>query len=333
LTRNFPALYVEENAETREVTVGIKEVATSELPAGDVLIEVRYSDVNYKDALATVPSSRVVRHYPMIPGIDLSGVVVESRSPRFREGDEVLVTGYDLGTAHFGGFSRYARVHADWVVPLPAGLSHWDAMALGTAGFTAALAIQALQMHGIRPESGPVLVTGATGGAGSIAVNILADQHYEVAASTGKSARDYLTALGASRILSREDVSASSKRPLDHEEWAGGIDSIGGTTLEYLLRTTQYGGSVAAFGMRGGSQISTSVFPFILRGIHLLGIDSVNCPYGTRTEIWQRLAGEWKPSQLNRIVQNTVSLQELPKILEQLLQGSHLGRTVVDLTG
>lgn len=331
LTRKFPALYVKEDAHTGNPTVEIREITIDDLPPDDVLIEVHYSDVNYKDALATQPSSRVVQHYPIIPGIDLSGVIIESRNPRFREGDQVLVTGYDLGTAHFGGLSRYARVPADWVVPLPKGLSLWDAMALGTAGFTAALAMDALQMHGVRPESGAVLVTGASGGAGSMAVNMLADQHYEVAASTGKTALDYLAALGASQILYRDEVSVPSKRPLDHEKWAGGIDSIGGTTLEYLLRTTRYGGAIAAFGMRGGTQISTSVFPFILRGVHLLGIDSVYCPYDYRQEIWRRLGSDWKPSQLHRIAQNTVRLHELPHVLEQLLQGSHLGRTVVDL--
>ncbi len=327
----FSALYVEQDVHTREVTKGIREITTDDLPQGDILIKVHFSDVNYKDALATISSGRVVRHYPMIPGVDLSGVVVETHNTRFREGDEVLVTGYDLGTAHFGGFSHYARVWGDWVIPLPASLSLWDAMALGTAGFTAALAVDALQMHGVRADSGPVLVTGASGGAGSIAVNLLADQHYEVAAGTGKSAEEYLRKLGASEILSREKVSGSSKHLLDHEIWAGGIDSVGGKTLEYLLRTTRYGGSVAAFGMRGGTQIQTSVFPFILRGIRLLGIDSVNCPYDYRREIWRRLGSDWKPSQLPYIVQNTVGLHNLPQIIDELLQGSHLGRTVVDL--
>ncbi|MBX6395064.1 MAG: acryloyl-CoA reductase, partial [Alicyclobacillaceae bacterium] len=288
MTEKFRALVAEKREES--ISLEIRERTLEELPEGDVTIRVAYSSVNYKDGLATIPEGRVVRQYPIVPGIDLAGTVVDSRDPRFQEGDEVLVTGYELGVAHDGGYGEYARVPGDWVVPLPPGLTLREAMVLGTAGFTAALSVYRLEQNGLRPDRGPVLVTGASGGVGSVAVAILAKLGYSVAASTGKeAARDFLRKLGASEILSREEVSAESGKALEKERWAGAVDPVGGRTLAYLLRTTRYGGAVALSGLTGGNSVQTTVYPFILRGVSLLGIDSVYCPADVRREIWQRL--------------------------------------------
>lgn len=313
-------------------TAQVQELTQTDLPPGEVLIHVAYSSVNYKDALACTADGKIVRSYPFVPGVDLSGVVVESSDSRFQAGDEVLATSYDLGVSHYGGFGEYARVRADWVVPLPQGLHLKEAMALGTAGFEAALALYQLEKNGLTPQRGPVLVTGATGGVGSMAVNMLAKLGYTVVASTGKQAeRAYLEGLGASKLLSREDVSAESNRPLEKELWAGSVDSVGGATLAYLMRTMQYGGSVAACGLTGGSAVSTTVFPFILRGVNLLGIDSVMCPMELRRELWQRLAGDLKPTKLDSI-SHEVTLEELPQVTASLLKGEVRGRTVVRLS-
>jgi acrylyl-CoA reductase (NADPH) len=309
---------------------GLGELSQGDLPAGEVLVRVACSGVNYKDGLASIPEGRIVRSYPFVPGIDLAGVVEQSSDARFKAGDEVIVTGYDLGVSHYGGFSEYARVKADWVVPKPEGLSLWEAMALGTAGFTAALAIHQLEKNGLRPGNGPVLVTGATGGAGSVAVSILHKLGYQVAASTGKeSEHDYLRELGASEILDRAVTSAESSRPLEKEQWAGSVDAVGGSTLAYLIRTTKYGGSIASFGNTGGVNFSTSVFPFILRGINLLGIDSVFCPMELRREIWRRLATDYKPAQLHSHIGHEISFEELPEALARVLKGGARGHTVV----
>jgi putative YhdH/YhfP family quinone oxidoreductase len=311
-------------------SAGLSALSHAELPAGEVLIKVAYSGVNYKDGLASIPEGKVVRSYPFVPGIDLAGVVEESSDPRVRVGQEVLVTGYDLGVSHYGGFSEYARVHADWVVPKPAGLTLQEAMALGTAGFTAALAVNQLEKNWLQPSNGPVLVTGATGGAGSIALNILSKIGYEVVASTGKaSEHEYLRELGASEILDRAITTAESSRPLEKERWAGCVDAVGGSTLPYLLRTTKYGGSVAAFGNTGGVTFSTTVFPFILRGVNLLGIDSVSCDMALRRQLWQRLAGPWKPEKLLSHIAHEVGFEELPAALESVIKGKTRGHTVV----
>lgn len=330
MTDRFRALVAEKTEDS--ISLNIKERTPEELPEGDVTIRVAYSSVNYKDGLASVPWGRVVRSYPIVPGIDLAGTVTASRDPRFKEGDEVLATGYELGVSHDGGYSQYARVPADWVVPLPTGLSLKEAMILGTAGFTAGLSIYRLEQHGLRPDRGPVLVTGATGGVGSVAVAILAKIGYTVAASTGKaSAREYLTRLGAKEILSREEVSAESSKALEKERWAGAVDPVGGSTLAYLLRTTRYGGAVALSGLTGGNAVHTTVYPFILRGVSLLGIDSAFCPMDVRLEVWRRLGGEWKPGELLEEIGREISLEQLPETLAAILQGRIRGRVVVRL--
>ncbi|MGH2506117.1 MAG: acryloyl-CoA reductase [Ktedonobacteraceae bacterium] len=304
-------------------------LSETDLPAGEVLVKVVYSGVNYKDGLASIPEGKVVRAYPFVPGIDLAGVIEISNDARFQAGQEVIVTSYDLGVSHYGGFSEYARVKADWIVPKPAELTLKEAMTLGTAGFTAALAVHQLEKNGLQPSHGPVLVTGATGGAGSIAISILHNLGYTVAASTGKaSEHTYLRELGANEILERAVTSAESNRPMEKETWASCIDAVGGSTLAYLLRTTKYGGSVAAFGNTGGFNFSSSVLPFILRGVNLLGIDSVFCPMQLRREIWQRLAGPYKPAHLSAIG-HEVSFEELPAALTRVLKGEARGHTVV----
>jgi acrylyl-CoA reductase (NADPH) len=314
-------------------TAGFKELTLAELTQGEVLIKVAYSSVNYKDGLASIPEGRIVRTYPFVPGVDLAGIVAESSDSRFKTGDEVLATSYELGVSHYGGYSEYARVKADWVVPLPDGLTLKEAMALGTAGFTAALAIHQLEKNGLKPQNGPVLVTGASGGVGSIGINILSALGYTVAASTGKSSEhDYLKELGASEIISREETSAESNRPLEKERWAGSLDSVGGSTLAYLIRTTKYGGSIAAFGNTGGPNLNTTVFPFILRAINLLGIESVNCPMELRSNLWRRLASNYKPGHLLDRIGNEVPLEELPQALATILKGGTRGRTIIKIS-
>jgi acrylyl-CoA reductase (NADPH) len=311
----------------------LKELTLADLPPGEVLIKVAYSSVNYKDGLASIPEGRVVRSYPFVPGVDLAGVVAESSDSRFKPGDEVLATSYELGVSHYGGYSEYARVNADWVVPLPTGLTLKEAMALGTAGFTAALAVHQLEKNGLQPQNGPVLVTGATGGVGSIGISILRALGYTVAASTGKSSEhDYLKELGASEILSREETSAESNRPLEKERWAGSLDSVGGTTLAYLIRTTKYAGSIAAYGNTSGPNLSITVFPFILRAVKLLGIDSVNCPMELRRQLWGRLAGDYKPRHLLDMIGHEASLEELPQALATILKGDTRGRTIIKMS-
>jgi putative YhdH/YhfP family quinone oxidoreductase len=316
-----------------DFTAQVQQLTQADLPPGEALIRVAYSSVNYKDALACIPEGRIVRSYPFVPGIDLSGVIVESSDSRFHEGDKVIVTSYDLGVSHYGGFSEYARVKADWIVPLPEGLTLKEAMAFGTAGFEAALALHKLEKMGLAPERGPVLVTGASGGVGSIAVSMLAKRGYTVTASTGKqSEHTYLKELGASNILSREEVSAESNRPMEKELWAGSIDSVGGNTLANILRTTKYGGSAAACGLTGGTALHTTVFPLILRSVNLLGIDSVFCPMDVRRELWQRMATDLKPSTLDTMI-HEITLDELPQVTASLLKGGVRGRTVVKLGG
>ena len=314
-------------------TAGFKELTLADLPQGEILIKVAYSSVNYKDGLASIPEGRIVRTYPFVPGVDLAGIVAESSDSRFKTGDEVLATSYELGVSHYGGYSEYARVKADWVVPLPDGLTLKEAMALGTAGFTAALAFHQLEKNGLKPQNGPVLVTGASGGVGSIGINILSALGYTVAASTGKSSEhDYLKELGASEIISREETSAESNRPLEKERWAGSLDSVGGSTLAYLIRTTKYGGSIAAFGNTGGPNLNTTVFPFILRAINLLGIESVNCPMELRSNLWRRLASNYKPGHLLDRIGHEVPFEELPQALATILKGGTRGRTIIKIS-
>ncbi len=314
-------------------TSGLRELTQADLPSGEVLIKVAYSSVNYKDGLASIPNGRVVRSYPLVAGIDMSGVVVESSDPHFKPGDEVLATSFDLGVSHSGGFSEYARVKAAWIVPLPKGLTLQEAMALGTAGFTAALAIHQLEKMGLKPQNGPVLMTGATGGLGSIAISICKTLGYTVAASTGKeSEHTYLRDLGADQILSRQETSAESNRPLEKELWAGSVDAVGGSTLAYLLRTTKPWGSVASCGNTGGTNVSTTVFPFILRGVNLLGIDSAYCPMELRRQIWEHLASDYKPKSLLSTIAHEVPFDELPQALATILKGGVRGRTIVKIS-
>lgn len=328
----FRALVVNKTA--TDFSVAVQNLEESELPAGDVTIRVQWSSVNYKDGLACSPAGRVVTKYPMTPGIDLAGTVVTSIDSRFRAGDAVMVTGYDLGTGHPGGFAELARVPGDWVMPIPAGLTAKEAMALGTAGLTSALSIGKLERMGLRPENGPVIVTGATGGVGSTAVAMLAALGYEVAASTGKdSEHAFLRGLGATEILSRAEVSAESSRPIEKERWAAAVDPVGGSTTAYLLRTTKYGGSIALSGLAGGTAIATAVFPFILRGVNLLGIDSVFAPAETRKHTWSRLAADLKPAGLLDSIAIETDLAGVPAIAADILNGKVRGRTLVRLAG
>ncbi|WP_036709728.1 acryloyl-CoA reductase [Paenibacillus pinihumi] len=315
-----------------QFTSGIRQLEEQQLPESEVTIRVAYSSINYKDGLASVPEGKIVKSYPFIPGIDLAGTVISSADPRYKEGDEVIVTGYGLGVSHFGGLSQIARVPADWIVPLPQGLSLKEAMLLGTAGFTAALSLQQLERNGLKPGHGPVLVTGATGGVGSLAAAMLTQSGYEVAASTGKAAEhDYLRLLGVSEILSREEVSPSELQALGKQRWTGAIDSVGGHTLAHVISTTRYGGSVAACGLTGGTDVPLTVFPFILRGVNLLGIDSVQCPMKERIEIWRRLGTDLKPIKGLTELSREVTLEEVPDVLAAILRGEIRGRTVVNL--
>lgn len=327
---SFEALVVDRAKES--FAVEVKELKLDDLPVGEVTIRVLYSGINYKDALALSPTGRVVRAYPMVPGVDLAGTVVASADRRFREGDEVLVTSYELGTGHYGGFSAYARVPADWVVPLPQGLTHREAMILGTAGFTAALSIQRMEENGLSKEQGPVLVRGATGGVGSSSVSMLAALGYEVEASTGKSAdHQYLLDLGAKRVLTREELSPSVSKPLNKEYWAGSVDPVGGDSLAHVLSRIKYGGSVALSGLTGGGEFAASVFPFILRGVNVLGIDSVACPMAVRKALWERIAKDLKPQGLEKTIYQEVTLDGVTEAAEQVLKAKVRGRVLVRL--
>ncbi|MFN0146334.1 MAG: oxidoreductase, partial [Dehalococcoidia bacterium] len=317
-----------------QFSAAVTTVAESDLPAGEVTIRVEWSGVNYKDGLACQPKSSVVRTYPMVPGIDLAGTVVESSDSRFTKGQGVVVIGYDVGVSHWGGYAELARIPAKWVCALPAGLSTKEAAALGTAGFTAAMSVAALQAHGVTPDRGPVLVTGATGGVGSTAVSMLAGLGYTVAASTGKAdEHQFLKDLGATEILTREEVSAESTRPMESERWAGAVDPVGGATTAYLLRTTKYAGSVATSGLTGGGPFSTSVFPFILRGVNLLGIESVNFPIAQRPPLWQRMAGDLKVKGLLESIAHESDLDGIPAACAQILQGKVRGRVLIRVGG
>ncbi|MDQ0190229.1 putative YhdH/YhfP family quinone oxidoreductase [Alicyclobacillus cycloheptanicus] len=325
---HFPALVAEEAGDT--VRLGIQELRLQDLPAHEVTIRVAYSSVNYKDGLASIKEGRVVRAYPIVPGIDLAGTVTASDTPAVKPGTKVLVTGYELGVSQHGGYAAYARVPADWVIPLPDGLSLRDAMLLGTAGFTAALSVHRLQENGVRPEQGPILVTGASGGVGSVAMAILAKAGYQVVASTGKeAAHDVLRALGATEVVSREAVLTDGSKPLERQRWAGAVDTVGGRTLSSILRNLRYGGSVAACGLTGGPQLDATVFPFILRGVNLLGIDSVYAPRDVRLTLWERLAKPWKVTDRLARAMTVVDLDALPEVLASILRGEVTGRVVV----
>ena len=307
---------------------GLETLNPDALPAGDVDIEVSWSSINYKDGLAATADGKVARTYPLVPGIDMAGTVIRSAHPGIPVGREVIAHGYDLGVSRHGGFAEYARVPADWIVPLPRGLTTRDAMAIGTAGFTAALAIVELEARGLEPDNGPVLVTGASGGVGSTAIAILAELGYEVWAVTGKpDEQAALTALGATGFLSRDEVAAEG-RPLEAERWAGAIDSVGAAALPYILRTLRRAGAVAACGNASGPILTTTVFPFILRGAAILGIDSAYLPIARRRRIWERLATDLRPRNLGDRV-SEVTLDTLEPALDAIRSGEARGRWVV----
>jgi acrylyl-CoA reductase (NADPH) len=325
---SFRALLAERDGD--DVRRGLRDLRADDLPEGEVTVRVRWSSVNYKDALAVSPKGRVARDYPLVPGIDLAGEVLTADGAGVAPGDEVLVHGYDLGVAHHGGFAEVARVPAGWVVPLPDGLSARQAMALGTAGYTAALSVIRLEEHGLLPGDGPVLVLGATGGVGSTAVSILAGLGHEVHASTGKAdAADFLRALGAAAVLSREETSTEAERPLESQRWAGCVDPVGGAALAYALRTTRYGGAVAVSGLTGGTDLHTTVFPFILRAVSVFGIDSVGTPIERRRAVWERLADDLRPPALDDEITREVGLEDVDGLLDEVLAGRARGRTVV----
>ena len=306
------------------------ELSIDDLDPGEVVIRTHYSSVNYKDALAATGAGKVIRRFPCVGGIDVSGIVESSSDARFKAGDEVLITGYDMGVAHDGGYAEYVRAPADWVVPLPKSLSLFDAMALGTAGFTAALSIHRLEQNELTPLNGKVIVTGATGGVGSLAIMMLAQRGYHVVALTGKdSEHDYLKSLGAAEILSRKDVQMGT-RPLEKAQWAGALDSVGGETLAWLTRTMQQEGAIASFGNAGGIELHTTVLPFILRGVRLLGIDSAAITMPLRAKLWQRLASDLYPESLERVA-HSVPFSDLPQVFPSMLQGKSRGRAVVGI--
>jgi NADPH2:quinone reductase len=308
------------------------QVSLDDLSAGAVVIKAAFSSVNYKDALAATGRGKIMRRFPLVGGIDVAGTVESSADARFTAGDPVLVTGFDLGVAHDGGYAAVVRVPADWVVPLPDGLSLFDAMAIGTAGFTAALSVVEMERNGLAPASGPVIVTGATGGVGSIAIQALAARGYTVTALTGKAEEaGYLRSLGAADVLARGSLEMGT-RPLEKSMWAGAVDPVGGDLLAWLTRTMMYGGCIASSGLTGGTELRTTVLPFILRGVKLLGIDSVMCPMATRLEVWRRLGSDLRPAHLTSTTR-TISLTELHDAFLTLLDGRARGRFVVDLSG
>jgi len=328
LPPTFDAYVVERRGD--EVVAGIRQLPAEDLPDGDVTIRVDWSAVNYKDGMVTVPGNRVARISPLVPGVDLVGTVLASDSPAIAAGQVVVVHGYGLGISHFGGFAQFARVPASWVVPLPTGLDPRHAAVIGTAGFTAALSVFRLEQHGIRQDTGPVLVTGASGGVGSLAVSLLAARGFDVVASTGKgSEHAYLEALGARTVIGREDLDQRAERVLGPETWAGAIDCVGGATLPSVLRTLRYGGAVAASGLTGGPDLVTTVYPFIVRDVSLIGIDSVSTPADERRAIWSRLAGAWPDAVLDRMAMDEVGLAGLPGALATVLRGGVRGRILV----
>jgi len=317
--------------ENDKIAGRVVDTRIDDLSPGEVVFKGAYSSVNYKDALAaTGAGGKIIRNYPLTGGIDAAGVVVSSSDPRFKAGDEVICTSYDMGVAHDGGYAEYCRVPADWVVPLPAGLSLFEAMALGTAGYTAGLAVQLLELNGLSPDNGKVLVNGATGGVATLAIDMLAQHGYEIVAVTGKEAeQDFLRTLGAREVVPRQSVDYG-KRPLEKANWAAAFDSVGGDQLAWLTRTMQPHGLIASFGNAGGIKLETTVLPFILRGIRLIGVDSAFTPMVERRKVWQRLAGDLKPPHLDTIA-HTIHLGDLPAQFEKTLQGAVKGRAVVEI--
>ena len=327
---SFNALVVEKDTEGK-TSAGVQQLTEDRLPQGNVLINVEYSTINYKDGLCVGPGGGLVREYPHVPGIDLAGTIESSEDNRYKSGDKVVLTGWRVGEVWWGGYSQKASVNADWLVPLPDKLSTRSAMAVGTAGLTAMLAIMALENHGLQKSDGPVLVTGAAGGVGSVATAILAKIGYEVACVTGRSeTAEYLKALGATQIIPREELNETVKSPLEKETWAGCVDAVGGTMLARLLGQIKYGKSVAAVGLAGGMAVPATIIPFLLRGVNLLGIDSVMKPYDDRLQAWNRIAQDLPIEKLESMIQ-TVSLNDVPTLGKNILKGQVKGRVVVDV--
>lgn len=313
------------------LTCAVRELDDAQLPPGDVTVAVEYSSVNYKDGLVATGAGGLVKLYPHVPGIDFAGTVVRSENPAYTTGNKVILTGWRVGEVRWGGYAQMARVHGDWLVPLPQGLTTRQAMAIGTAGFTAMLAVIALENHGLTPQSGEVLVTGAAGGVGSIAAAVLAERGYRVVASTGRpETHAYLRGLGVTTVIDRSSFAELAKRPLEGERWAGCIDSVGGNTLARVLAQTKYAGSVAAVGLAGGSKLEHTVIPFLLRGVNLLGIDSVMCPTARRLGAWSRLLSDLPLKQLEAITVDA-GLADVPRLGREILEGRLRGRTVIDV--
>ncbi|WP_334062463.1 acrylyl-CoA reductase (NADPH) [Limimaricola cinnabarinus] len=328
----FKALLVEKD-EAGETRASVQELDEARLPEGEVTVAVEYSTLNYKDGLCIGPGGGLVRQYPHVPGIDFAGTVEASDDDRYKPGDKVVLTGWRVGEAHWGGYATRARVRADWLVPLPEGLSARDAMAVGTAGLTAMLAVMALERHGLRTGQGPVLVTGAAGGVGSVATALLASLGHEVAAVTGRpETEDYLRDLGAASIVPRAELSETTKKPLESERWAACVDAVGGAMLARVLGQMKYGGSVAAVGLAGGADLPAKVIPFLLRGVNLLGIDSVMQPYDNRVAAWERIARELPMEKLRSMIR-PARLGDLPELGAEILKGQVRGRVVVDVAG
>ena len=332
MTETFTAWLLREAGKT--VTGALEEVNFDQLPDGEVLVRVAYSTLNYKDGLVLNGLGRLVRDYPHVPGIDFAGEVVESGDARYRPGQTVVLTGWRVGEGHWGGYAEYARVKADWLVPLPEGLSARRAMAVGTAGFTAMLCVMALEEHGLTPDAeAPVLVTGAAGGVGSVATAILAKLGYRVAAATGRAeTHAYLTDLGAAELIDRSEIGEAPKRPLLSERWAGAVDTVGTGTLANTLASMKYGASVSACGLAGGADLPASVIPFLLRGVNLLGIDSVMCPYEKRLQAWHRIAGDLPMDKLDSLT-SEVGLAEVKEYGDKILKGQVRGRLVINVGG
>ena len=324
----FKAFVIDQD-ENRKVVSRMGTLAAEQLDAGEVTIRVHYSSINYKDALAATGAGKIIRRFPCVGGIDLCGEVVDSADARFKPGDKVVATSFDIGVAHHGGYAEYARVPAGWVVPLPAGLDLFEAMALGTAGFTAALGIVRMEDNGLAPANGPVIVTGATGGVGALAIDMLAQLGYHVVALTGKEAEsDYLKMLGAAEILLRSTIDFDKVRPLEAARWAGAVDNVGGQILHWVLATMKQAGTVASIGNAASFNINTTVFPFILRGVSLLGVDSGYIGFPTRQRVWDRLATDLKPRHLAAITR-TIAFDDLPAAFDDFIHGRVKGRTVV----
>ena len=327
----FNALVVNKDEESGKTSAEVEQITTDQLPEGNVVVNVEYSTVNYKDGLCIGPGGGLVREYPHVPGIDFAGTIESSDDPRYSAGDSVVLTGWRVGEVHWGGYAQKARVNADWLVPLPSGLSSRQAMAVGTAGFTAMLAVMALEDHGLKPDQGPVLVTGAAGGVGSVATAILANLGYEVAAVTGRpETEEYLRGLGATQIVPREEINETVKRPLERETWAGCVDAVGGDMLARVLGQMKYGGSVSAVGLAGGAGLPATVIPFLLRGVNLLGIDSVMQPYDNRLRAWERIAKDLPMDKLEAMI-HPATLGDLPALGKDILKGQVKGRVVVDV--